>query len=114
MDEAAATPARWSGRRLRLHGNVVKGTIQKKKGSMSYRFALYHGDRWVEVTYTGMVPDTFRDCAEVVARGRLSRDGSRFTADQLTAKCPSKYDMKQRSRGCGDAIQHKVLAQRRP
>jgi len=40
--------------------------------------------------YTGIVPDTFKDDSEVVLTGMLTKDG--FMANDLTAKCPSKYD----------------------
>jgi cytochrome c-type biogenesis protein CcmE len=47
-----------------------------------------------------MVPDTFRDVPEmdvdVTATGKLAADGH-FQASEIMAKCPSKYDMKQRA-----------------
>jgi cytochrome c-type biogenesis protein CcmE len=36
------------------------------------------------------VPDTFKDDSEVVLTGVLTTDG--FMANDMTAKCPSKYD----------------------
>jgi cytochrome c-type biogenesis protein CcmE len=36
-----------------------------------------------------VTPDTFKDEAEVVLHGTLAADG--FHADQVVAKCPSKY-----------------------
>jgi cytochrome c-type biogenesis protein CcmE len=45
----------------------------------------------VPVSYTGTVPDPFRDGREVIVQGRL-RDGT-FVGerDSLVTKCPSKF-----------------------
>ena len=43
-------------------------------------------------TYTGIVPDTFKDGAEVVLTGRLGPDGFQVEPNGVTAKCPSKYE----------------------
>lgn len=111
VDQVVASPHQWQSHRLRVHGNVVAGTIQKKPGTLDYRFALHSRGRWVDVTYTGLMPDTFKDCAEVVVKGQLQSDG-RFVADNVTAKCPSKYDEKQRLKGCGEKLKPVVLADR--
>ena len=44
----------------------------------------------VEAWYTGIVPDTFNDEAEVGLSGKLGPDG--FHATNVVAKCPSKYE----------------------
>jgi cytochrome c-type biogenesis protein CcmE len=111
VDKAVADPGKWKGRQLRLRGNVVKGTIQKKKASLDYRFAIFSKGKWVEVTYSGLVPDTFKDCAEIVVKGKL-KTATEFEAHTLTAKCPSKYDKKQRLSGCGETLKPKILAAR--
>jgi cytochrome c-type biogenesis protein CcmE len=47
-----------------------------------------------------VVPDTFRDMpgmdVEVTAEGKLDPEGH-FEASQIFAKCPSKYEMKDRA-----------------
>ena len=48
----------------------------------------------VEVTYKGIVPDTFKDEAEVVLKGKLSPDGFHVDPNGVMAKCPSKYEVK--------------------
>ena len=41
-------------------------------------------------TYTGLVPDTFKDGAEVVAKGTLTpENGLNVIPDGIMAKCPS-------------------------
>jgi len=66
------------------------GTIETRPKSMDYRFKLKNGDYAVVANYTGIVPDTFKDGAEVVLTGRLGPQG--FQASDMTAKCPSKYE----------------------
>jgi cytochrome c-type biogenesis protein CcmE len=46
----------------------------------------------VAVRYTGVVPDTFKNGAEVVVKGRLGPDGFQVDPDGIMAKCPSKYE----------------------
>jgi len=45
------------------------------------------------------VPDTFKDEAEVVLKGKLTPTGFHTDPNGVTAKCPSKYEVK--SAGAG-------------
>jgi cytochrome c-type biogenesis protein CcmE len=110
VEEVAAEPARWTGQRLQVHGNVVRGTILKRDGSLDYRFALFRQGQWLDVIYSGLVPDNFKDCAELVVTGKLT-EPRRFHAEEVSAKCPSKYDGKRQS-GCGEELLAVVQAYR--
>jgi len=46
----------------------------------------------VDASYTGIVPDTFQNEAEVVLYGRLGPDGFHTDPNGVIAKCPSKYE----------------------
>ena len=50
------------------------------------------GGKALPVSYTGVVPDPFREGREVIVTGRLDQDGT-FMAekDSLITKCPSKF-----------------------
>jgi cytochrome c-type biogenesis protein CcmE len=111
VDEVLAEPGRWQGKRLQVHGNVVSGSILKRKGSLDFRFAIHKNGKWLDVSYTGLVPDAFKDCAELVIKGKLGPDQT-FNADTLSAKCPSKYEGKLRKVGCGDELLAAVLQRR--
>jgi cytochrome c-type biogenesis protein CcmE len=97
VDEVMAHVASMHGKRLQVHGNVVDGSIEQAKGTLQYRFQIESREprphAVINVSYTGLVPDTFKSGAEVVARGTLS-DGDRLDVipDGIMAKCPSKYD----------------------
>jgi cytochrome c-type biogenesis protein CcmE len=91
VDEVMASPAAWKGKRLKLGGHVLKGSIFNKQGTLEYVFTVERNGKSVQVHYTGIVPDTFKDDAEVVVAGKLGDDGV-FEAHEVIAKCPSKYE----------------------
>ncbi len=101
MDEVLARPADWQGKNLQLHGYVVRDSIFRKRDSLEYRFKVTSkvGDanRVVSAQYTGIVPDTFSDDAEVVLKGRLEPDGFHVSPNGVMAKCPSKYEARKRA-----------------
>jgi cytochrome c-type biogenesis protein CcmE len=92
VEEVMVAPEQWHGKRLQLHGFVTNGSIRKKRESLDYKFTVESKGKLVPVRYTGIVPDTFKDGAEVVLKGRLGPDGFDVEANGVMAKCPSKYD----------------------
>lgn len=72
-------------------GKVVPGTIQRSDNRLDFRISDRDGSDAIPVTYTGTVPDPFRDGREVIVTGKLE-DGT-FVAehDSLVTKCPSKF-----------------------
>ncbi|MDB4929308.1 MAG: hypothetical protein JWM10_1792 [Myxococcaceae bacterium] len=86
-----AERARWIGRTLRVEGLVVPASIEHRPGTRDFRFRVTRNHAELPVTYSGIVPDTFRDCAGVTVRGVLGQDGV-FRSDEIVAKCPSKYE----------------------
>ncbi len=75
-------------RRFRLGGLVEPGSVEKQ--GMTTRFAVTDNARRITVSYTGMLPDLFREGQGVVAEGRLGADGV-FLASQVLAKHDEKY-----------------------
>lgn len=112
VQEVTAEPQRWQGQRLQVHGNVVAGSVLKKPGSLDFRFAMHQEGKWLDVTYRGVLPDAFKDCSELVVKGRLI-DPSTFEALSISAKCPSKYEGKLRQEGCGENLLSSVQEHRR-
>jgi cytochrome c-type biogenesis protein CcmE len=92
VDEVMADPGAWQGKRLQLHGFVVDKSILRRPDTLDYRFQVQSNGKVVPVRYTGVVPDTFKDGAEVVLKGRLGPDGFAVDKDGVMAKCPSKYN----------------------
>lgn len=75
-------------RRLRLGGLVEEGSVERGEGTR-IRFRVTDLANAVPVTYTGVLPDLFREGQGVVVEGRL-HDGV-FVADQVLAKHDEKY-----------------------
>jgi cytochrome c-type biogenesis protein CcmE len=101
VDEVMTSPQTWEGKRLQLHGFVVPGSILVRRDSLEYKFKVQNKGSVVDASYTGVVPDTFKDEAEVVLKGRLNADGFHTEANGVMAKCPSKYDPNRKSASAG-------------
>lgn len=108
VDEVIEEQASLQGQRIRMGGHVVKGSIFQKKGTIEYQFDVKphpamikfpeRKDETITVHYTGVVPDTFKDDAEVIVVGQVGANGA-FTAQELIAKCPSKYEAAEKNKG---------------
>ncbi len=94
VDEVMGQPNAWEGKRLQLHGFVVAKSILRRRDSLEYRFQIQNKGVVVPATYTGVVPDTFKDDSEVVLKGTLRSDGFHVEPNGVMAKCPSKYEAK--------------------
>ena len=94
VDEVVAQPATWKDKNLQVHGHVVPGSIGRKRDSLDYRFQVQSKGAVIQASYTGVVPDTFKDEAEVVLKGTLSANGFTVEPNGVMAKCPSKYEAK--------------------
>ena len=92
VDEVMVNPQPWYGKKLQLHGHVVDGSILRKRDSLDYRFKVHANGYVVDAAYSGIVPDTFKDGAEVVVKGTLSANGFSVEPNGVMAKCPSKYE----------------------
>ncbi len=91
VDELKAMNEAAFGKRLRVAGNVVPGSIQRKSSSVN--FNLEQNGQLLSVRYVGkdILPDTFKDGSQALAEGHLSRSGD-FEATKIQAKCASKYE----------------------
>jgi cytochrome c-type biogenesis protein CcmE len=104
VDEAIADPQALSGKRVQLHGYVVPGTWVQRPNSLDYKFKVQNNPARgatpggvVEASYTGLLPDTFKDEAEVVLKGQFGPNGFKVDKDGVMAKCPSKYQAAEKS-----------------
>jgi cytochrome c-type biogenesis protein CcmE len=84
-----AQKAPHTGQRLRIGGLVKQGSLVHE-GEQTVRFAVTDTKQEVEVTYTGLLPDLFREGQGVVAEGTLGQD-KLFHADSILAKHDERY-----------------------
>ena len=75
---------------FRLGGMVEEGSVKRETGSMEVRFIVTDFQKDVTVSYSGVLPDLFRDGQGVIARGKLSGDGV-FVAHEVLAKHDENY-----------------------
>ena len=98
VDEVMASPQDWKGKQLQMHGFVVANSILVKPDTLEYRFKVQSNGKVIDASYTGIVPDTFKDRpgeeAEVVLKGQLMPAGFHVDPNGVMAKCPSKYEAK--------------------
>jgi cytochrome c-type biogenesis protein CcmE len=96
VNELMVEPDDWTGKSMRIHGFVEPGSIDERIVDQSTKrtFVLEREGKRILVRHEGPVPDAFRETAEIVARGRLVKEGKEyvFIARELTATCPSKYE----------------------
>jgi cytochrome c-type biogenesis protein CcmE len=113
VDELLAQKDKFAGRPVRAEGNLVHGSLVKRDQPCEFRFTIAKNGRELPVRYPQcVVPDTFRDVpgmdVGVTVEGELQSDQS-FLASSVLAKCPSKYEMKERQKN-GEQMPHSPLA----
>ena len=77
-------------RNFRIGGLVVAGTVQREEDSLDMSFKVTDTRCALPVTYSGVVPDLFREGQGVVAHGRMGSNGT-FVADKIMAKHDEEY-----------------------
>ncbi len=79
-----------TGEHFRLGGMVTQGSVKRQPGSLEVRFVVTDFKHDVPVSYTGVLPDLFREGTGVVAHGHMNGNGT-FVADEVLAKHDEKY-----------------------
>ncbi len=79
-----------AGRAFRIGGLVEAGSVKREADGLTTRFVVTDTARTMPVTYTGILPDLFKEGKGVVAEGSLGPDGV-FVATQVLAKHDENY-----------------------
>lgn len=111
VDVLLANKARFVNRPVRVEGMLVHGTLDHAK-PCEYDFTIATKGSELPVRFPQcVVPDTFRDVPDmdvsVTVEGSLKADNT-FEATSVLAKCPSKYEMKDRAKK-GEQMPHAAL-----
>ncbi len=111
VDQVMAEGRSLGGRQLRVEGNLVHGSLTRREKPCEYRFTIKGKEAELPVSYAKcIVPDTFRDVpgmdVGVTVEGKLGA-GGQFEATQVLAKCPSKYEMKEKQ-ARGEEMPHQL------
>lgn len=75
---------------FRLGGLVVEGSIQRQSDGITTEFDLTDTAETLRVSYTGLLPDLFREGQGIVAQGKLNEEGV-FMAQEVLAKHDENY-----------------------
>ena len=94
------------GREFRIGGMVQEGSLEKSGSDLNVRFVVTDFAHSVPVTYTGLLPDLFKEGKGVVAQGKLGNDGV-FHADQVLAKHDENYMPPEAAKAMKDAAKNK-------
>jgi len=89
-----------SGESYELTGKVVKGSIVQHGSTTLFRVRDRDGKQSVAVSYTGAIPDPFREGREVIVNvSKRTATGDTFVGerDSLVTKCPSKFSAEPQS-----------------
>ena len=86
-DPSALAEKPLDNRLIRVGGLVVEGSVDKSESTI--KFSLSDGAASVDVAYSGILPDLFREGQGIIAEGRY--DGRLFTAETVLAKHDENY-----------------------
>lgn len=75
---------------FRLGGMVRTGSVKRSNTSLEVNFEVTDTAKSVPVSYTGILPDLFREGQGIVAMGKLRNDGT-FVASEVLAKHDENY-----------------------
>jgi cytochrome c-type biogenesis protein CcmE len=78
------------GRAFRIGGLVEAGSLKREPDSLTVRFRVTDTAQTIPVSYTGLLPDLFKEGKGVVAQGTLGPDGV-FHATEVLAKHDENY-----------------------
>ena len=75
---------------FRVGGMVEKGSLKRQADGLTVTFIVTDTAKSIPVTYTGILPDLFKEGKGVVAQGKLGPDGA-FHASEVLAKHDENY-----------------------
>lgn len=97
VSELLAKAGELDGRKVRVNGEVVKGSVKFDPGTLKLTFTMKDtkGPQELKVLYRGAPPDLMdKDGVTLVAEGAFDPGKKVFLSKRLLVKCPSKYEKK--------------------
>ena len=77
-------------RTFRIGGLVTAGSVKRQPDGLTVTFEVTDTAKTIPVTYTGILPDLFKEGKGVVAQGKVGQDGM-FRAAEVLAKHDENY-----------------------
>ena len=101
INELKAASSQFLGKEVKITGIVVADSLEEKllTNGKVYRFKVKDkfdtkNPKIIDVTYQGVLPDSFAPDIDVVCTGSLDKTGM-FNIRTMITKCPSKYEEKE-------------------
>jgi cytochrome c-type biogenesis protein CcmE len=96
VDQLVSSSGMLAGRKVRIEGELVPGSLLKRDDPCEYRFRVHGATTELPVRYARCaIPDGFRDVpsggVQLTVEGAMNGEGT-FEASLVMAKCASKYD----------------------
>ena len=82
------------GQSYELTGTVMQGSLHRERDRLDFRVRDRGGQASVPVSYSGAVPEPFREGREIMVTVRPERGTFVGERDSLITKCPSKFTAK--------------------
>lgn len=79
-----------TGQMFRLGGLVVEGSVARESDGITTQFDITDTLGSITVSYTGLLPDLFREGQGIVAQGKINQQGI-FVAQEVLAKHDENY-----------------------
>ncbi len=95
------------GTPIRLGGMVVPGSLKRSPDGVTVNFGVSDTKATVPATFTGILPDLFKEGSGVVAEGSFRGDGT-FVATNVLAKHDERYMPREMSGMKYDEKTHQV------
>lgn len=78
------------GQRIRVGGMVKEGSVEHNQSDLEVSFVTTDYSHDVQIFYSGILPDLFREGQGIVAEGSMSPEGT-FIASRVLAKHDENY-----------------------
>ena len=103
-------------RNFRLGGLVTVGSLKRNPDGLTVNFVVTDTAESIPITFTGILPDLFKEGKGVVAQGKLGPDGV-FRASEVLAKHDENYmppEAAEALKRAGHPIEGKMFAGEKP
>jgi cytochrome c-type biogenesis protein CcmE len=103
-------------RTFRLGGLVTAGSLKRNADGLTVNFEVTDLARTIPVSYTGILPDLFKEGKGVVAQGKVGNDGV-FRASEVLAKHDENYmppEAAEALKRAGKSIEGDMFAGQKP
>ena len=94
-------------KRFRAGGIVVPGSVNREAEGLTVHFKITDGAAEVDMQYTGILPDLFREGQSVVGTGQLNSH-RRFVAQEILAKHDENYMPPEVQKALENAAPHPI------